>query len=65
MGATSIRSRITDLLKELTIDSTAIGQFATDSAKEIINMFKKKFYTIKLDVYVQCIKYCYFYKLKN
>tara|TARA_R100000278_G_scaffold36190_2_gene32584 strand:- start:1014 stop:1637 length:624 start_codon:yes stop_codon:yes gene_type:complete len=38
MGATSIRSRITDLLKELTVDSTAIGQFATDSAKEIINM---------------------------
>ena len=38
MGATSIRSRITDLLKELTIDSTAVGQFATDSAKEIINM---------------------------
>ncbi len=38
MGATSIRSRIKDLLRDITVDSTAIGQFATDSAKEIINM---------------------------
>ena len=38
MGATSIRSRVKDLLNDITVDSTAIGQFATDAAKEIINM---------------------------
>lgn len=38
MATTSVRSRIQDLLGSLTVDSTAIGQFATDSAKEIINM---------------------------
>ena len=38
MGATSIKSRILDLLGDLVIDNTAIGQFATDAAKEIINV---------------------------
>jgi len=38
MGATSVKSRILDLLAELTIDNTAISQMATDAAKEIINV---------------------------
>jgi hypothetical protein len=38
MGATSIKSRIKDLLTDVTVDNTAIGQFATDAAKEIINV---------------------------
>jgi len=38
MGATSIKSRIKDLLTDVTVDNTAISQFATDAAKEIINV---------------------------
>ena len=38
MGATSIKSRIKDLLTDVTVDNTAIGQFATDAAKEIVNV---------------------------
>ena len=38
MGATSVKSRILDLLADVVIDNTAIGQFATDAAKEIINV---------------------------
>jgi len=38
MGATSIKSRILDLLSDVVIDNTAIGQFATDAAKEIVNV---------------------------
>ena len=38
MGATSIKSRILDLLSDIVVDNTAIGQFATDAAKEIINV---------------------------
>ena len=38
MATTSVRSRVKDLLNTITVDSTAIGQFATDAAKEIINM---------------------------
>tara|TARA_R100000781_G_C4050992_1_gene117543 strand:+ start:124 stop:753 length:630 start_codon:yes stop_codon:yes gene_type:complete len=42
MGATSIKSRILDLLSDVTIDNTAVGQFATDSAKEIINVLPEE-----------------------
>ena len=38
MGATSVKSRILDLLADVVVDNTAIGQFATDAAKEIINV---------------------------
>ena len=38
MGATSIKSRILDLLSDIVVDNIAIGQFATDAAKEIINV---------------------------
>ena len=38
MGATSVKSRILDLLSDVVVDNTAIGQFATDAAKEIINV---------------------------
>ena len=38
MGATSIKSRILDLLTNVTVDNTAISQFATDAGKEIINV---------------------------
>jgi len=38
MGATSVKSRVLDLLSELVVDNTAIGQFASDAAKEIINV---------------------------
>tara|TARA_B100000902_G_scaffold168074_1_gene162817 strand:- start:1207 stop:1833 length:627 start_codon:yes stop_codon:yes gene_type:complete len=38
MGATSVKSRILDLLSDIVVDNTAIGQFATDAAKEIINI---------------------------
>jgi hypothetical protein len=38
MGTTSVKSRILDLLADVVIDNTAIGQFATDAAKEIINV---------------------------
>lgn len=42
MGATSIKSRILDLLSDVTVDNTAIGQFATDAAKEIINVLPEE-----------------------
>ena len=42
MGATSIKSRILDLLADVTVDNTAIGQFATDAAKEIINVLPEE-----------------------
>jgi hypothetical protein len=38
MGTTSVKSRILDLLADVVVDNTAIGQFATDAAKEIINV---------------------------
>ena len=38
MGATSIKSRLLDLLADVVVDNTAIGQFATDAAKEIVNV---------------------------
>ena len=38
MGATSVKSRILDLLSDIVIDNIAVGQFATDAAKEIINI---------------------------
>lgn len=42
MGATSIKSRILDLLADVTVDNTAISQFATDAAKEIINVLPEE-----------------------
>lgn len=42
MGATSIKSRLLDLLSDIVVDNTAIGQFATDAAKEIINVLPQE-----------------------
>jgi hypothetical protein len=38
MAQSSIKTRIKDLLQDITVDNIAIGQFATDAAKEIINV---------------------------
>lgn len=38
MADSSVKTRIKDLLQDITVDNVAIGQFATDAAKEIINV---------------------------
>jgi len=38
MAQSSVKTRIKDLLQDVTVDNIAIGQFATDAAKEIINV---------------------------
>ena len=38
MAQSSVKTRIKDLLQDITVDNIAIGQFATDAAKEIINV---------------------------
>ena len=35
MADSSVKTRIKDLLQDITVDNVAIGQFATDAAKEI------------------------------